>query len=244
MNQSCFHLLTIFSLFVSLPSIQSVLPHLEKEIIINNLNKSFKDISIYRFIKMELENFVNLLKTNLVEGLKLLDKLAIENDIEIWKKIDGYDYEVSSKGRVRNIKTGRILKPVINSESYYFVNLWKNGKGKSFRIHRLVAIAFLDNPENKKNVDHINNDRLDNNVKNLRFASSQENSRNRQLSNRNTSGIKGVHWHKRYKKWHAQIKLNGKKIHIGYFNSLDEAKTARQNKAKNIFGEFTNACEK
>ena len=93
-------------------------------------------------------------------------------------------------------------------------------------------------------MDHINNDRLDNNVKNLRFASSQENNRNRQVSSNNSSGTKGVCWQKQHKKWHASIMLNGKLIHIGYHNSLEEAKIARQKKAKQLFGEFLNECEK
>ena len=92
---------------------------------------------------MELEKFVNLLKSNLVEGLIILDKIALENDFEIWRKIDGYDYEVSSKGHVKNIKTGRILKLRIRN-SYCAVNLCRNGKVKTYDVllHFLLLLIL------------------------------------------------------------------------------------------------------
>jgi hypothetical protein len=178
-----------------------------------NLKKSFKDIRIRKFIEMETKKFVKLLRTNLFEGLKLLDKLAIENNIEIWHKIDGYNfYEVSSKGRVRNIQTQHILKPCINRNGYYTVRLSRNGKGKIIRLHRLVAFAYLDNPLSKPFVDHINNDKLNNNVNNLRWAPNQENQFNATISCKNSSGVKGIGFHKRDKRWYAQIMFNKKKF--------------------------------
>ena len=99
--------------------------------------------------------------------------------MEIWKKIDGYDnYSISSEGKVRNDKTGRILKAGHNRNGYEFVTLHKNGKKKSFLVHRLVAIMFLPNPENKPCVDHINCVRDDNRVENLRWCSQKENCNN------------------------------------------------------------------
>lgn len=93
-------------------------------------------------------------------------------------------------------------------------------------------------------MDHINNNRLNNNVCNLGWATRSENNFNNSISKRNTSGIKGVSYDKRDKKWRAKIQINGKEKHLGYYNSLEEAKTVRQQKAKELFGEYLNSCEK
>ena len=96
-----------------------------------------------------------------------------------WKKVDEYEnYSVSSDGTVRNDKTGRILKKCRNKNGYEIVNLYKNGKIKTFQVHRLVAIAFIPNHENKPCVDHINAIRDDNRVDNLRWCDCKENSNN------------------------------------------------------------------
>lgn len=96
---------------------------------------------------------------------------------EIWKAIDGYEglYEVSNHGNVRSIKRGIILKPATNTFGYQIVGLSKNGKRKEGKIHRLVAKAFIDNPNNKKQVNHIDGDKKNNNVSNLEWVTNQEN---------------------------------------------------------------------
>jgi hypothetical protein len=80
-------------------------------------------------------------------------------------------------------------------------------------------------PENE--IDHINGDRLDNRIANLRSATSQENNRNRAIGINNTSGAIGVYWNVSKSKWAAQIHINGKQKHIGHFKSKDEAIEAR-----------------
>lgn len=107
---------------------------------------------------------------------------------EIWKDIVGYDgfYKVSSKGNVMNTgnyRDGRKYKPKVltpntDIHGYKYVNLYKNGKSKSIKIHRLVAEAFIRNPENKPCIDHINTDRSDNSVSNLRWVTYYENANN------------------------------------------------------------------
>ena len=97
--------------------------------------------------------------------------------------------------------------------------------------------------ENKKCVDHIDNDKQNNNINNLRYATRKENGQNRRLGKNNTSGYKGVCFCKREAKWRSQIKIDGISLHLGYFDNIEDAKAARVNKVKQAFGEFTNACE-
>ena len=127
---------------------------------------------------------------------------------------------------------------------YFRVSLCKDGKPKQFLIHRLVALAFLDNADDKSVVDHINNIRTDNRVENLRMATCAENIRNSQVSKKNTSGFKGVSFSNSRNKWIAQITINRKVKHIGSFENIEDAKNARQKKALEIFGEYLNDCEK
>ena len=99
--------------------------------------------------------------------------------MEEWKKIEGYEnYSISKYGKVRNDKKELILKKRKNKDGYEIVNLYKNGKTKTFQVHRLVAIAFIPNHENKPCVDHINAIRDDNRVDNLRWCDCKENSNN------------------------------------------------------------------
>jgi hypothetical protein len=94
-----------------------------------------------------------------------------EQSNEIWKKIDGYDhYSVSSFGNVRNDRTGRILKASINNYGYSNVKFCKDKKRKLYKVHRLVVIAFIENPGNKLCVDLIDNSRLTNHVSNIRWT--------------------------------------------------------------------------
>ena len=162
---------------------------------------------------------------------------------ETYKKIEGFEvYSVSDWGNVRNDQTGRILK---NSHrtGYPMVRLQKDNKTYKNDIHRLVAIAFIDNLANKKCVDHIDNNRHNNNVINLRWATRSQNSQNTKLSSRNTSGTKGVSWNKTANKWCALITINGKKIHLGYFLNKEDAINIRVQRAKDAFGEYINKCE-
>ena len=96
---------------------------------------------------------------------------------EIWKDIDELDrrFEVSDQGRVRNKITGHILKPVPMERGYLRVSLSYNGKGHTKKIHKLVAIAFVPNPLNKSEINHINGNKLDNRAVNLEWATRKEN---------------------------------------------------------------------
>lgn len=97
-----------------------------------------------------------------------------------WKKIEGYEnYSVSDCGEVRNDTTGQTKTPTLNRRNgYYYVDLYRGNKRTKRPVHRLVALAFLANPENRPTVDHIDGNRTNNNVDNLRWATfSEQNSR-------------------------------------------------------------------
>tara|TARA_R110002012_G_scaffold13176_3_gene57094 strand:- start:782 stop:1267 length:486 start_codon:yes stop_codon:yes gene_type:complete len=94
-------------------------------------------------------------------------------------EIEGYEnYLIFEDGVVINSKFSRELKPNLNTRGYYFITLYKNGKAKHIPLHRLIALAFIPNPENKPCVDHINRNKLDNRIENLRWATSSENNIN------------------------------------------------------------------
>ena len=98
---------------------------------------------------------------------------------EIWQPVEGYEgiYEISNLGRVKSLKYGveKILKPVNNGWDYLQVNLCKNGKIKRLYIHRLVAEAFLPNPEGFEQVNHKDENPLNNCIENLEFCTPKYN---------------------------------------------------------------------
>jgi len=104
-------------------------------------------------------------------------------------------------------------------------------KHKIYYIHKLV----LDLPES--DVDHINRNKLDNRKSNLRLVTESNNSANSGVRINNTTGYKGVMYFKRDCNWHAQITHNYQKIHIGYFDTPEEAAHAYDKKAYELFGE-------
>lgn len=121
--------------------------------------------------------------------------MAIEMKIlkdreEIWKDIAGYEglYQVSNLGRVKSLKRlhtkERIISQEVNHRGYARVNLWKENKQKKFSVHRLVAEAFIENPEGKPQVNHIDEDKLNNTAKNLEWCTQVENHRHGTINER------------------------------------------------------------
>ena len=109
--------------------------------------------------------------------------------------------------------------------------------GKQYRAHR-VAWALYYGKEPTDQIDHINGNRVDNRICNLRLATNTENSRNAGLSKNNTSGFTGVTWHKRCNKWVAQITVNRKNHNLGLYADKNEAIKVRKEAEKRHFGQF------
>lgn len=150
----------------------------------------------------------------------------LENN-EIWKDIKGYEglYQVSNKGRVWSTYTNKCLKPRLMENGYYQVWLTaKNGKLKREKVHRLVAIAFIPNENNFPQVNHKDEDKLNNCVENLEWCDLKYNCNYR---TRNERMIKTkrekYNWKpkRRRKTWIEQYDLNGNLI-----KKYDMARTA------------------
>ena len=100
-------------------------------------------------------------------------------------------------------------------------------QSRKYKAHRL-AWLYVYGSWPKDQLDHINRNRSDNRISNLREATNKQNNQNRSKSSNNTSGHPGVSWHKRDSKWQATIKHNQKQTHLGYFSTLEEAISARK----------------
>ena len=98
------------------------------------------------------------------------------SEVETFVKIEGFEkYEVSNLGRVRNAKSGRILKPHLIQSGYLKHSLYGYDKRKNLLLHRILATAFIDNPEGKPCVNHIDENKLNNDLSNLEWCTEREN---------------------------------------------------------------------
>ncbi len=173
----------------------------------------------------------------------------MEDKNEIWKDIFGYEglYQISNFGNVKSlkrislmrnkyqfIKKEKILKPCLDNVGYYNVNLYKNNFQKTFKIHKLVAIAFLNHTPcgYKLVVNHKNFIKTDNKLENLEIITSRENTNLQHI--KSSSKYTGVSWHKNIKKWQSYIKINNKLIYLGVFENEIDAHNEYQNKLKTI----------
>ena len=123
------------------------------------------------------------------------------------------------------------------TKSFYAVRNGKRTENKRqfiYMAREILGLKFGD----KRQADHKNHDTLDNRRSNLRVCSKAENLKNQGKRKDNSSGFRGVHWHKRDRKWQTQIRCNGRKIYLGNFTSLIEAAKCYDKAAKLHHGEF------
>jgi len=126
------------------------------------------------------------------------------------------------------------------SPSHGYVSLGFRGK----QIPAHVIIWFMQTGEwPGKEVDHINGDRSDNRIENLRLATDSEQQCNRRMDRRNSSGVKGVYWNKNARKWQAYITKHGRITYLGIYASIEDARAARARAEEHLHGEFVRAPE-
>jgi hypothetical protein len=123
----------------------------------------------------------------------------------------------------------------LKSHGYRYISI-KNTRHAEHRLVWLYVYGSLPGPG--LHVDHINGQRDDNRLKNLRVLPRADNLVNCGPSSRNTSGVKGVGWNKKEKKWQAYICRHRKQIHLGWFSDFDDAAKARRKAEKSIQGKF------
>jgi len=102
------------------------------------------------------------------------------------------------------------LKQSTRSTGYMRVSLYKDGKKKTHDVHRLVGLHFIPNPESKFAIDHIDRDKTNNHVSNLRWATTSENCQNKGKPSTNTSGHKNIYWGSSYSTWVYRKEIRGK----------------------------------
>ena len=139
-------------------------------------------------------------------------------------EIQGFpNYLIYSDGSIFNKKKDKFLKtPKVGVIGYKQFNLCNEGKARRSYLHRLIAIHYIPNPENKPCVDHKNRIRHDNRIENLRWVSRLENNQNVGISKSNTSGHKNITYEKGRNRWRFLKTRNGIKT-LRHFNTLTEA---------------------
>ena len=161
---------------------------------------------------------------------------------EQFKSIKGYEglYEISNLGNIKSLSREikysagktikikeRMLKPTLRTDGYLSIGLHQNNIGKTHQIHRLVYISFNGDIPKKLQIDHINDNRSDNRLSNLRLLTHRLNTargfRHRGLPT-------GVIYHKQAGKYQSQINIDKKYYYLGLYDSVDTAKEAYDNK--------------
>jgi len=183
----------------------------------------------------ELKQEVAELRAELKEVKKRLTFTIDATKVEVFVPIVGHpEYSISSFGRVRRRRDNFFLALWLDDKGYYRVSI---GRKRPF-LHRLLAQAFIPNPEGKPCVDHIDGDPQNNSILNLRWATRSENQYNSRIRTDNTSGYKGVYFDKAAGKWRVRIKVDGKEKYLGRFHTKEEAAAVYEEAAKELHGEF------
>lgn len=179
---------------------------------------------------------------------------------EEWRDVKGFEgiYQVSNKSRVKSVDRfvicegdntrleyqkffkGKILKQIIGPTGYKVVHLRRGKVSKMVKVHRLVAIAFIENPNNYPDVNHINSIKTDNTSSNLEWCTPSQNSRHSYNVDKNfrnyTGKPRGINFHPRTKTWMAKMMFNTEMIFLGYHKEKSSAYKAYYEKFKELRG--------
>jgi len=159
---------------------------------------------------------------NIMINKELLDELFVYCDGKLYYKNHKYKKLIGKK------------VGTLNSNGYLYAQI----NGKRFANHRLIFL--MHHNYLPQCIDHINGNKLDNSIENLREATYSQNGQNAKLRKDNTSGIKNISWNKTVKKWRVQIKIDGKRKHIGLFDNLELAELVAIEIRNKYCGEFAN----
>ena len=158
--------------------------------------------------------------------------------VDLLKHLFDYDKETGNLiwkvSNARSQKIGDIAGSFDTSLGYVRVGI----SGKRYYAHRLVFLyhkGYLP-----KTIDHINGDKVDNRIGNLRAVTASQNQHNRKINSNNTSGYKGVSYYARTNKWCAKIRLESKRINLGYYKTPEEADAVVRKAREELHGSFAN----
>jgi hypothetical protein len=150
-------------------------------------------------------------------------------------EINGYEnYLIYPSGKVWSKASKRYLSPRLNKHTGYLqVELYKDRISKNHSIHRLLALHYIENPDNKRCVDHWDGNKTNNKLNNIRWASHSENSQNTVVRKNNKLGIKNICYDKSLDRYKYEKIIKGEK-HQRRFKTLEEAVEYKKNYEKNI----------
>lgn len=140
------------------------------------------------------------------------------------KKLFNYD-GINLRWKVKKAMRIKInsIAGSVNSEGYRHIEI----EGKKYKAHRIIWL-YVYGVMPEREIDHINRQKLDNRIENLRESNRQINSRNRSAGSNSLTGVRGVYWQANCKKWVSVIGVgNGKRVTLGYYNDIEEAISMR-----------------
>ena len=153
-------------------------------------------------------------------------------DLKDYEKL----YKINKNGEIWSCFFNRVLSLSTDRDGYSRFNLNKDNKQKSVFTHRIVAKQFIPNPDNLPSVDHIDRNRLNNNVTNLRWVSLRQN----QLNKKNNNKHPYIYWSNSKNKYRIKITIKRKNVYNSYHKELDQAILVRD--AAMILLDFPNDC--
>ena len=154
---------------------------------------------------------------------------------EFWITLKKHpQYEISNQGNIRDKTSRQQLPFIINSDGYKTVPLL--GSNKKYILYKLVAEYFIERPEGKKYLTHMDNDKLNDRVENLKWISMSERLWLLSPKGNISECFPGVYFHKRDKRWEASMIINKKKHYFGRFDTFDEAVNAKRHGEIELFG--------